>query len=96
MVFVTLEDGSGLINLAITPSFYPKWHHALDSESLLCVCGMLQRQHTAHSLLVQKVFTRQVRTAAVVPFGAYQRSDQGGLVVWDVTMDQSGRTRSYM
>ena len=96
MVFVTLEDGSGLINLAITPPFYRKWHHALDSESLLCVSGMLQRQHAAHSLLVQKVFTRQVRTAEVVPFGTYQRSDQGGLDVWDVTMDQSGMTRSYM
>lgn len=55
MVFMTLEDESGLLNLALTPHTYNTYRQLIDGQAFLCVQGRLQRKNTAHSILVKKV-----------------------------------------
>ena len=56
MVFVTLEDESGFINLAFTPQVYTRFHRQVDQQAFLCVVGQLQRVNESHSILVKRVF----------------------------------------
>lgn len=56
MVFLTLEDEQGLINLALTPQVYRKFHALVDNQSFLCVRAKVQRVAESHSLLVSRVF----------------------------------------
>ena len=56
MVFVTLEDESGFINLAFTPRVYARFHRLVDQQPFLCVVGRLQRVNESHSILVKRVF----------------------------------------
>ena len=56
MVFVTLEDESGFINLALTPQVYTHFYRSVDQQPFLAVVGKLQRVHESHSILVKRVF----------------------------------------
>jgi error-prone DNA polymerase len=56
MVFVTLEDETGFINLAFTPQVYTRFYRQVDQQPFLCVVGQLQRVHESHSILVKRVF----------------------------------------
>ncbi len=56
MVFVTLEDESGFINLAFTPQVYARFYRLVDHQPFLCVVGKLQRVNESHSVLVKRVF----------------------------------------
>ena len=56
MVFVTLEDEAGFINLALTPQVYSRYYRLVDQQPFLCVVGKLQRVNESHSLLVKRVF----------------------------------------
>jgi len=56
MVFVTLEDESGFINLAFTPQVYTRFYRQVDQQPFLCVVGRLQRVNESHSILVKRVF----------------------------------------
>ena len=56
MVFVTLEDESGFINLALTPQVYARYFRLVDQHPFLCVVGRLQRVNESHSVLVKRVF----------------------------------------
>jgi error-prone DNA polymerase len=56
MVFVTLEDESGFINLAFTPQVYTRFYRQIDQQPFLCVVGRLQRVDESHSILVKRVF----------------------------------------
>ncbi|MDJ0776747.1 MAG: error-prone DNA polymerase [Gammaproteobacteria bacterium] len=56
MVFVTLEDETGFINLALTPQVYARYHRLVDQQPLLAVVGKLQRVAESHSILVKRVF----------------------------------------
>ncbi|MGD8348818.1 MAG: error-prone DNA polymerase [Gammaproteobacteria bacterium] len=77
MVFVTLEDDSGFINLAFTPRVYAHFHRLVDQQPFLCVVGRLQRVNESHSILVKRVFDqrddanllplRKSKTAAAEP-----------------------------
>jgi error-prone DNA polymerase len=57
MVFVTLEDETGFINLAFTPQVYARYYREVDQQPFLSVVGRLQRVHESHSILVKRVFT---------------------------------------
>ena len=59
MVFVTLEDETGFINLAFTPQVYTRFNRQVDQQPFLCVVGRLQRVHESHSILVKRVFDYQ-------------------------------------
>lgn len=67
MVFFTLEDDSGFINLAFTPQVYEKFHQTINAQGFLCVVGKLQRQYEGHSILVHTVYKPGIEKADVVP-----------------------------
>ena len=56
MVFVTLEDETGFINLALTPQVYTRYYRLVDQMPLLAAVGTLQRVGESHSILVKRVF----------------------------------------
>jgi error-prone DNA polymerase len=56
MVFVTLEDETGFINLAFTPQVYTRFYRTVDQQAFLAVVGRLQRVGESHSILVKRVF----------------------------------------
>ena len=56
MVFVTLEDETGFVNLALTPQVYARYYRLVDQQPFLCVVGKLQRVNQSHSILVKRVF----------------------------------------
>ena len=56
MVFVTVEDDKGFINLAFTPRIYSRYYRLVDQHPFLCVVGKLQRVNESHSVLVKRVF----------------------------------------
>ncbi|MDH5355629.1 MAG: OB-fold nucleic acid binding domain-containing protein, partial [Gammaproteobacteria bacterium] len=60
MVFVTLEDEKGFINLAFTPQAYMRFHQQIDRQPYLCVVGKLQRVNESHSILVKRVFIEEL------------------------------------
>lgn len=74
MVFVTLEDETGFINLAFTPQVYARFYREVDQQPFLSVVGRLQRVHESHSILVKRVFTQ---TAGSRLF-ALRRQDEDG------------------
>lgn len=67
MVFVTMEDDSGFINLVFTPVVYEKCYRLVERQAFLCVRGKLQRQGDTHSVLVQQVYEPQIKRAEVIP-----------------------------
>jgi error-prone DNA polymerase len=56
MMFITLEDETGTMNLALAPDVISKFAHALSSQSMLCISGKLQKQGHALSILVKTVY----------------------------------------
>jgi len=56
MVFITLEDETGFINLVFTPDVYAKYCHIVERQPFLCVEGRLQKANEYHSILVRRVF----------------------------------------
>lgn len=55
MVFVSLEDESGLLDLVIRPDVYAKVRTTLRGHPLLVVTGLVQRAGAATNVLVQTV-----------------------------------------
>ncbi|MDB9787109.1 error-prone DNA polymerase, partial [Bacteriovoracaceae bacterium] len=55
MVFITLEDESGFINLAFSNGTYIAFRDLIEKDSFLCVGGILQKMGEAHSVMVQRV-----------------------------------------
>ena len=51
VVFMTVEDETGLLNLVIWPKLYERQRRIIRHERLLLVAGRLQREGDAHSLL---------------------------------------------
>lgn len=67
MMFFTLEDETGFINLAFTPQQVERFSPFIQQQGLLCVSGRLQRQAEGHSILVDRVHTPQPMTPEVLP-----------------------------
>ncbi len=59
MVFITLEDESGFINLAFTPQVYKKFYSQIEGQGFLCVSGRLQKASNYHSILVNEVHSEK-------------------------------------
>jgi error-prone DNA polymerase len=74
MVFVTLEDEAGFINLAFTPQVYTRFYRQVDQQPFLAVVGRLQRVNESHSILVKRVFDFE-SGASLLPL---RREDQPG------------------
>ncbi|MCX6117072.1 MAG: error-prone DNA polymerase [Proteobacteria bacterium] len=69
MMFITLEDETGHINLVFTPDIIQKYAQALTGQSMLCISGKLQRQNAAHSILVKDIFSPKITQGDVIPLG---------------------------
>ena len=52
VLFITLEDEEGLMNLIVRPDIYDHYRAILRNSPLLWVEGKLQREGRAHSILV--------------------------------------------
>jgi DNA polymerase III alpha subunit len=61
MIFVTLEDETGNINLTLTPQIASRYRQELTSNQagILCVAGAIQGAMFGHSLRVTHVFAHQ-------------------------------------
>lgn len=60
MIFYTLEDETGFLNLALTPQVYHKFAYSLDRAGFLCVTGQLQKVGAEYaSILVSEVHTEK-------------------------------------
>ncbi|MEZ4872738.1 MAG: hypothetical protein R2827_10990 [Bdellovibrionales bacterium] len=55
MVFITLEDEHGFVNLAIPPNVYDKHFESIESQGFLCAYGVLQQVGASHSILVKSI-----------------------------------------
>ena len=54
MLFITLEDEEGLMNLLVRPEVYERYREALRNAPLLWVEGRLQREGVVTSVLVHR------------------------------------------
>ena len=75
MVFATLEDESGFINLALTPQVYTRFYQQVDQQPYLCVVGKLQRVNESHSILVKRVFIAET-SASLLPMRPRGQTDE--------------------
>jgi len=71
MVFFTLEDDTGFINLAFTPQVYEKHFRTTDRQAFLCVSGKLQKYNEGHSIMVRDVHEARYERAEVIPLKAH-------------------------
>ncbi len=67
MLFITLEDEYGTIQLVIKPHIYARYSHIIEHQSFLCIHGKLQVNGNAYSLLVSQVFNPVVKKADIIP-----------------------------
>ena len=65
MVFLTLEDETGFINLVYTPDVYERFYQLVERQSFLCVVGRVQKANNYHSILVKRVFEQRVVSTVV-------------------------------
>jgi error-prone DNA polymerase len=54
MLFLTLEDEEGLVNLVVRPDIYERYRQVLRNAPLLWAEGRLQQEGQAVSILVQR------------------------------------------
>ncbi|MCB0379214.1 MAG: error-prone DNA polymerase [Bdellovibrionales bacterium] len=78
MVFVTMEDETGFINLAFTPQVYEQYFKIVESESHLLITGRMQKEGAGHSILVKKVHKRKAHTAKILNRGRAPSRDSMG------------------
>ncbi len=80
MVFLTLEDETGFINLAFSPQVYRKFYKLIEGSGFLCVSGRLQKASNYHSILVSQVHKGRHKTIkALNPSEAAVPSNDRGL-----------------
>ncbi|MCX6125498.1 MAG: error-prone DNA polymerase, partial [Proteobacteria bacterium] len=77
MMFITIEDHSGYMNLVLRPDIIDKFATILTGASMLCIRGKLQKQGAAHSILVQEVFMPKVSEGEVLTLQHRQREEFG-------------------
>lgn len=65
MVFLTLEDEKGFINLAMAPPVYKKYHQLVDGRSFILARAKVQKNNESHSLLVINVYAPKESSAKV-------------------------------
>lgn len=73
MVFYTLEDDHGYINLAFTPSCWDRYEKKLAGQSFICVSGKFQGKQQGSSILVDRVYEPQLPEGEVVPLPRTKR-----------------------
>ncbi len=67
MLFFTLEDETGYINLVFTPQKAALLQDLIQKQGFICASGRLQREAEGHSILVQKVHVPHLAEAKPIP-----------------------------
>ena len=70
VVFISLEDATGYINLILHPQVFRRFHLLVERQAFLCVVGKLQPQPSMHSILVRQVLSPHQKMAPVLPMTA--------------------------
>ncbi len=65
VMFITLEDENGGINLVIKPHVYQQFHKLIDNNGFLCVSGRLQKINESISILVTRIYQPYSSTADI-------------------------------
>ena len=65
MVFFTLEDEYGFINLVFTPQISARYANIINRQGFICATGKLQTANEGHSILVNRVFSPQAKSTVV-------------------------------
>ena len=73
MMFITLEDETGFINLALTPETVQRLAQKISGQAFLCVSGKLQKQGASHSILVKDALAPKIHKADVIPISFQTR-----------------------
>lgn len=68
MLFVTLEDEGGTVQVVIRPDVYRQYHHIIDRHSFLCIRGIWQNTNQASSLMATHVLNSQTDQAEIIPW----------------------------
>lgn len=55
VIFITLEDESGIANVIVWPKIYERFRRAVISGRLLRVTGQLQRENSIHHLIAREI-----------------------------------------
>lgn len=91
MVFFTLEDESGYINLVLTPQVAKRFAKIINFHGFICAAGKLQKNAESHSILVHKIFQPQKESNVI---DLVNRKAQA---VRDLpAIQKTPRTRNYM
>lgn len=92
MVFFTLEDETGFINLAFQPHTYDKLSDSINGQSFLCVEGRLQQsdENQSHSILVTKIYKHEFSKADIISIKELPEQ------VKVMTKKTLARSRNYM
>ncbi len=67
MVFLTLEDETGFINLVFTPAISKLYRSMINHQGFLCAIGVLQSEREGHSILVRRIEAQVPKQGSVVP-----------------------------
>lgn len=75
MVFYTLEDEHGYINLVFTPQTHDQFGSMLARQAFICISGKIQGQKQGNSILVQKVYGPRAPEGTVIPLPRTEASE---------------------
>ena len=98
MLFMTLEDETGLMNLVIRPKIYEKYAALIENQAFLCILGKLERKGEASNIVVSQIFSPTIKQVEVIPLhqsiqSSAQSSAQDSANMRDSVFDKS---RNYM
>jgi error-prone DNA polymerase len=97
MVFFTLEDETGFLNLAFPPPIGERYHHIINKQGFLCVRGVLQLSgNGCHSILVQHVYSPQQERPNLVPLHQASETDQTSSPASENQHKSWTKSRNYM
>jgi len=89
MLFVTLEDEYGTVQVVIRPHVYARYSQVIEEQRFLCLTGKLQRQDGAVSVLVSQVFSPELKKAAVITLEQNEKYQR-------LNKNEYTRIRNYM
>lgn len=99
MVFFTLEDETGFINLAFTPNVYERFFALVERQAFLCVRARVQRRNESHSLMVAQIYEPCLVRADVIPLNgkaARPESSPPPAAAADAVQRSLAPSRNYM
>jgi DNA-directed RNA polymerase len=55
VIFITLEDETGVVNVIVWRNIYERFRRAVVAGRLLCVTGRMQRAHNVTHVLAEQI-----------------------------------------